>query len=105
MTEQANESAGQKKNNIDALNTLSFEKRDWPIIREELPDQNVYITCSVKIFIMIPVKEPHQMRARPALLFECEQCELSAGYLLFAETKTTTAKTSYYEPFCGQKPK
>lgn len=82
MTEQANESTGQEKNNTDALNTPSLEKRDWPIIREELPDQNVCVTCSVKIFIMIPVKEPHQMRARPALLFECEQCELSAGYLL-----------------------
>lgn len=35
MTEQANESAGQKKNNIDALNTLSLGKRDWPIRREE----------------------------------------------------------------------
>lgn len=66
----------RRKTNIDALNTLSLEKRDWPIIREELQDQNVYITCNVKIFIMIPVKEPHQM-----LLFECEQCELGAGFL------------------------
>lgn len=35
MTEQANESTGQKKNKIDALNTLSLEKGDWPIRREE----------------------------------------------------------------------
>lgn len=35
MTEQANDSAALKKNNFDALNTLSLEKRDWLIRRGE----------------------------------------------------------------------